>query len=159
MTIPGINIYGATALFIKIGNIDRFAFSDKLSAYFGVVASTHESDKKKRQGRITKSGCDIIRTILVNASPYAIEGSEELKNFYNRILPQRGKQIAKVAFARKLATIIWAMLSKNQTFNKVNEESLKRKIKLFVNSSVRGTNVNELPGKRATTSRRQYQTL
>jgi len=138
MTIPGINIYGATAIFIKIGDISRFPTAEKLAAYFGVVPSTQSSDKKTRHGRITKAGCDIVRTILVNAGFYGVKGSKVIKNFYNGIAIRRGNNIARVAVARKLAKIIWAMLTRGKTFNEVNEESFKRKIKRFMHAYISG---------------------
>jgi transposase len=54
--------------------------------------------------------------MLVEAA-WVISGAPgPLRAFFIRIKDKRGKQVAAVATARKLAVIVWYMLSKNEDF-------------------------------------------
>jgi hypothetical protein len=44
----------------------------------------------------------LLRYLLVEAAQTAAKDDEQLKQFYRRLLPRRGKARAKVAVARKL---------------------------------------------------------
>src|SRR3954469_20830219 len=54
--------------------------------------------------------------MLVEAAWVAARSPGPLRAFYKRIAPRRGKHIAAVATARKLAMIIWHMLSKDADY-------------------------------------------
>jgi transposase len=67
-TIPGIGYYTALALIATIGDITRFASPEKLSSYFGLVPSTHQSADTHYHGHITKQGPSTIRYLLVQCT-------------------------------------------------------------------------------------------
>jgi hypothetical protein len=57
-----------------------------------------------------------LRHALVEASINAIRKSPELNRMYRRILYRSNLQKARVAVARKLAVVIYAMLNRSQPF-------------------------------------------
>lgn len=55
-----------------------------------------------------------------------------LKNFFNRIAYKKGRAAAITATARKLAIIIWNMVTKQEPFRPVDENLYLEKIKASV---------------------------
>src|SRR3954452_490873 len=117
MTVPGIDMVVATGLLAAIGPVARFAGPDKLVAYLGLNPSVHQSgDGGARLGRITKQGRSHARTMLVEAAWQAVRGPGPLRAFFQRVSARRGNHIAAVAVARKLAVILWHMLTKGEDY-------------------------------------------
>jgi len=67
--------------------------------------------------------------MLVEAAWAAARSPGPLRAFYKRIAARRGKHIAAVATARKLAMIIWHMLSKNTDYIWARPALLTRKFR------------------------------
>jgi transposase len=117
MTIPGIDMVVAVGLMAAIGPIDRFAGPDKLVAYLGLNPSVHQSGEgRPRHGRITKQGRTHARTMLVEAAWQAVRGPGPLRAFFHRVSARRGQHVAAVAVARKLAVIIWHLLTRSEDY-------------------------------------------
>jgi len=116
MTAPGISYFSSMLLLSEIGTIDRFPAAKKLFAYAGVVSSTKESADKVRHGHIIRDSNKYIRWILIEAIDWAIKKDERLAKFYRKISVKRGKQIARIATARKLLESIYYMLKNKQEY-------------------------------------------
>ena len=117
MTIPGVDMVVAVGLAAAIGPISRFKGPDQLVAYFGLNPSVRQSgDGRPRHGRIAKQGRTHARTMLVEAAWQAVRGPGPLRAFYQRIAGRRGKHVAAVAVARKLAVIAWHMLTRDEDY-------------------------------------------
>src|SRR5215207_232126 len=117
MTIPGIDITTAAALVAAIGDVARFASSRQLVAYLGLDPKVRQSGTDPaRHGRISKRGDARARFVLVEAAWTATRTTGPLRAFGERIRARRGSQIAAVAVARKIATIAWHMLSKDEDY-------------------------------------------
>jgi len=117
MTITGVNAIVAMSLLAAIGDIHRFSSPQKLVSYFGLNPRVRQSgDKPAYHGRITKQGRAHARSMLVEAA-WVISGAPgPLRAFFIRIRDKRGKHVAAVATARKLAVIVWHMMSKDEDF-------------------------------------------
>ena len=115
-SIPGIGVYSGLLILAEIGDISRFPTPQKLAAYSGLISSTYQSGEGCYQGRITKQGSRWLRWILVECSHTSIKKKHRLQRFYLRIKHKRGTQKAIVATARKMLTIIWHLLNKNQYY-------------------------------------------
>jgi transposase len=117
MTIPGIDMVVALGLTAAIGPISRFKGPDQLVAYIGLNPSVYQSGEGRPQhGRITKQGRSHARSMLVEAAWQAVRGPGPLRAFYQRVSARRGNHIAAVAVARKLAVILWHMLTKGEDY-------------------------------------------
>ena len=68
-----------------------------------------ESDVKVRRGRITKQGSVLVRWAAVEAISH-VRGTEKIKQDHHRIAERRGKNIARVAAARRLLTLVYVRL-------------------------------------------------
>ena len=117
MTIPGIDMVVAVGLIAAIGPVERFAGPDRLVAYLGLNPSVHQSGEgRPRHGRITKQGRSHARTMLVEAAWQAVRGPGPLRAFFRRVSTRRGPDVAAVAVARKLAVIIWHLLTRGEDY-------------------------------------------
>lgn len=79
------------------------------------------SGEKRRVGRITKAGNSRVRYLLVEAA-WRILGSKRddtraLRAWALNIATRRGKRIATVALARRLAGILYAMWRDGEPFD------------------------------------------
>lgn len=117
MTITGVNATVAMSVLAAIGDIRRFSSQEKLVSYFGLNPRVRQSgDKPAYHGRITKQGRAHARSMLVEAA-WVISGAPgPLRAFFIRIRDKRGKHVAAVATARKLAVVVWHMLTKDEDF-------------------------------------------
>ena len=117
MTVPGIDMVVAVGLIAAIGPVERFAGPDQLVAYLGLNPSVHQSGEgRPRHGRITKQGRSHARTMLVEAAWQAVRGPGPLRAFFQRVSTRRGPHVAAVAVARKLAVIIWHLLTRGEDY-------------------------------------------
>lgn len=116
MTIPGISYFTALVIKSEIGDIGRFPSAGKLCAYASLIPSTYASAEKVRFGRITKRGSKWLRRALVDAVTSGSKHPGRLSCFYRKLKKSKGTGKAKVATARKLCTVIFAMLTDKQPF-------------------------------------------
>jgi transposase len=117
MTIPGIDMTVAISILAAIGAVERFDAPQKLVSYLGLNPSVRQSGPGPAyHGRITKQGRGHARGMLVQAAWAAVRAPGPLRAFFLRIRARRGQHIAAVAVARKLAIIIWHLLSKQQDY-------------------------------------------
>ena len=123
LTIPGFAHFSALCLSSEIADIRRFKTSKKFCCYAGLASSTHQSANTLYHGPIIKDSNKYIRYVLLEAVPKTIKKDRKLWLFHQRILQRHGRNKAKVATARKLATSIYHVL-KNNTAYCLNHNSL-----------------------------------
>lgn len=117
MTIPGVSSIVASTVLASIGDIARFPSPDKLSSYFGLTPRIRQSgDHPARHGRISKQGNSDARKMLVEAAWSAKTAPGPLRAFFNRVQKKRGAPAAAVATARKLAVMIWHILTSGKDY-------------------------------------------
>lgn len=117
MTIGGVNAVVAMSVLAAIGEITRFSSPQKLVSYLGLNPRVRQSGERPAfHGRITKQGRAHARAMLVEAAWSVVSGPGPLRAFFLRIRAKRGNQVAAVATARKLAVLIWHLLSKGQDY-------------------------------------------
>ncbi len=119
-TIPGFGSISAIAFIAEVGEVSRFKRPSQVASYFGLVPRLSESADKRRQGGITKTGSTELRWLLVQDAWTAVRNSPELRRRYLNICRRRGKQIAVVSIARKLAEIAFCVLRDRKPFNESN---------------------------------------
>jgi len=112
-TAPGVGPITASALVATIDDITRFHSAHEFEAYLGVVPGERSSGEKRRVGRITKAGNARVRWLLVEAAWRIARSRREetaaLRAWALGIAVRRGKRVAVVALARRLAGILYAM--------------------------------------------------
>jgi transposase len=117
MTIPGIHMIVALAIKAAVGDVERFARPQKLASYLGLNPSVRQSGPGPAyHGRITKQGRGHARGMLVEAAWAAARTPGPLRAFSLRVRARRGQHVAAVATARKLAILVWHLLTKNESY-------------------------------------------
>ncbi len=112
MTIPGVGEITALAFKTGVDVPERFAKSKTVGAHFGLTSRKFNSGEIDYNGRISKCGDAMVRTLLheaANALLTRCARNSALKAWAMRIAKTRGKKRAKVALARKLAVIMHRM--------------------------------------------------
>jgi transposase len=127
MTVPGVNLVCAASFIAAVGDPHRFLTSRKLVAYLGLDPRVKQSGEgPARSGRISKRGSPMARWALVEAAWTAVLQPGPLHGFYERTKQRRGHGKAIVATARKLAVLLWCMLTRDQDYAH-QQPSLTRK--------------------------------
>jgi transposase len=114
MTTPGVGPVIAVAYVATLDQADRFRGPHQVESYLGLVPQEWSSSEVQRRGSITKAGNSRMRWLLVQAAQCILKGkpkpeSHALRDWADRIALRRGRAIATVALARRLAGILYAI--------------------------------------------------
>ena len=103
-----------------IDDTQRFRRAHEVEAYLGLVLKELSSGESQRRGRITKPGNTRMRWVLVQAAVSILRlrdpRTAALRRWATGIAARRGKKIAVVALARRLAGLLYAMLRDGTTY-------------------------------------------
>ena len=124
-TIPGIGEFFAMLIDAEIGDISRFKNEKALACYAGLVPSTYSSGGTTHHGRLIKHSNKLLRWAFVEAIVPAIRSDEKLRFDYDQLRSRMNWNKAKAAMARKLLTISFHCLKKQQKYKKLNELELE----------------------------------
>jgi transposase len=127
MTLPGVNYVVALGLLAALGDISRFADGDHAAAYLGLVPSTRQSGRRCYQGPITKAGRSHTRWLLTQSAQHAARHADPLGAFFRRLTKRKNRNVAIIAVARKLVTIAFLMLKKNEPYRYARPELMRNK--------------------------------
>ena len=118
MTVPGIGSIRALGLMSEIADINRFENSSKLCSYAGLVPSIKQSGNSLRFGSLIKQSSKTLKYVLIEASWNIVRTKEsnQLQEFYKKLLRKKCKQKAICAVARKLCCAVYSMLKNNEEF-------------------------------------------
>lgn len=121
MSVPSIGPVTATAVVATVDDVSRFTGPHQFEAFLGLVPSEHSSGEKRRLGGITKAGNLRVRVLLVEAAWRILRSSKPesaaLREWARHIAERRGRRIAVVALARRLAGVLYAIWRDGQPFN------------------------------------------
>ena len=118
MTLPGVGAVTAVSLWAEVGDYARFSSPKKVCAFAGLVPTERSSGGVQRLGHITRAGSPILRYVLVEAAMRVrdTEKSSVLYQCYKTVKTTRGAMRARVALARKMLSISWYMVKKNESY-------------------------------------------
>jgi len=109
MTHPGVGALTALAFVLIIGEPERFRCGKQIAAYLGLVPEEDSSGESRRLGHISKQGSGLMRFFLVEAAQVTARSDAEWRRKYFHLAQRRGRKIAKVAMARRLAVRLYWM--------------------------------------------------
>ena len=109
MTHPGVGPLTALAFELVIGTPERFHCGKQVASYVGLVPSEESSGDRRRLGHISKQGNALLRFLLVEAAQVTVRSQAEWRSRFFHLAMRRGRKIAKVAMARKLAVHLYWM--------------------------------------------------
>jgi transposase len=121
MTHPGVGPLTALAFVLIIGRAERFQCGKQIASYLGLVPLEESSGNRRRLGHITKQGNALLRFLLVEAAQVSARSIPEWRNKYFHLAMRRGRKIAKVAMARRLAVQLFWMWRKGWDYEQVRK--------------------------------------
>jgi transposase len=110
MTHPGVGPQTALATVLVLGPVERFPDDRHLTSYLGLIPQEESSAGRQHFGHLTKQGNRLLRWLLVEAAQTASRYDPQLRRAYRRLVFRKGRPVAKVAIARKLAIRLYIML-------------------------------------------------
>jgi transposase len=112
MTAPGVGAVVAATFTSAVDDPGRFAKSRTVGAHFGLTPRRYQSGETDVTGGISKVGDAMARTALFEAAQSMLTRTARfstLKQWALDVSRRRGMRRAKVALARKLATVLHRM--------------------------------------------------
>lgn len=120
--IPGVGKQLASAYVAFIGDGSRFPNASTIGAATGLVPRLDMSSTVCRMGHITKCGNKNLRTLLILAACSHVRsrdgGALKDKFLFMTRFQSKGKKIAIVAIARKLAELMYILLKNDTSYEK-----------------------------------------
>jgi transposase len=113
MAIPGLGPLGATAILAAVPDAGMFKTGRDFAAWLGLTPRQFSTGGKQRSGHISKQGDRTLRSLLTigATSHLRYERTRRDKDPWLRdLMARRPFKVAAVAYAAKMARIIWAML-------------------------------------------------
>lgn len=112
MTVPGVGVLTSLAFRSGIDRPERFARARNVPPALGLTPRVDNSGQVERNGAITKAGDKLLRSLLYEAANALLTRSRRwstLKRWGLALAAKRGGKRARVAVARRLAVILFAM--------------------------------------------------
>jgi len=111
MTMPGVGPVTAVRMMAALDDVSRFDNASKVASYLGLVPGEDSSSGRQRRTGITKAGPPSVRRTLIQAAwcVRRVRPFDPMVIWAAEIERRRGKHIAVVALARKMAGVLFAM--------------------------------------------------
>lgn len=119
MSVPGIGPVTSVRFCAALDERDRFPSAHEVESYIGLVPGESSSGERQQTLSLTKAGPRALRWTLVQAAWCArrTRKSDPMVIWSYEIEKRRGKRIATVALARKLAGILYAIWRDESTYD------------------------------------------
>jgi transposase len=118
--IEGIGPVTATALIVAVGDPKCFKNGRQFAAWLGLVPKQRSSGGRARLSGISKRGDRYLRTLLIHGARAALVragGKQDPRSLWlSKLRERRHPNVAAVALANKNARIVWAMLSRDKSY-------------------------------------------
>ncbi|MDT4850294.1 IS110 family transposase ISPa11 [compost metagenome] len=120
LAVEGVGPISATAVVAAVGDARQFHSGRQFAAWLGLVPRQHSTGGKQRLGKISKRDDAYLRTLLIHGARAVIRTCASKSDVRSRwlqgLIQRRNKNIATVALANKNARIIWAILSRGESY-------------------------------------------
>ena len=94
-----------------------------------IPRSASRAPSPARHGRLSKEGSAAARHVLVEAAWTAAQAPGPLRAFAQRTAARRGRHVAAVAVARKLAVLAWHLLTRGEDYAFARPGTVRRKLR------------------------------
>lgn len=121
-SIPGVGLMTSLAMVAVVDDIHRFGSSKHFASYLGLVPSEYSSGDKRRMGKITRSGSEVLRRYLIHGARSVLLHTHEGKirdrnrQWAFRVKQRAGMNKATVALAHRMARTAFSMLKENTNY-------------------------------------------
>lgn len=121
--VPGVGPVTSLTYVLSLEDPSRFKKSRTVGAFLGIIPRRDQSGQTDKHLRITKTGDDTLRRLLVGCAHYILGpfgGDCELQRFGRKLAARGGKSAkrrAVVAVARKLAVLLHQLWVSGETYD------------------------------------------
>jgi transposase len=115
-SIPAVGPVTVDVVVSELGDVRRFRCAKQVTAYAGLAPGRRESAGKSRELGISKEGSPRLRWALVEAAWRIVRRSRRWQTVFEQLRQRRGKKKAIVAIARRLLTVMVALLRSGQRY-------------------------------------------
>lgn len=125
MQVPGVGPQVSLSFTTHLDDPVRFANADQLASYLALVPGEATTGGKLVRTGTIKAGPSYLKALLVQAawSLWRSRPDEPMVVWARSIADRRGKRIAIVGLARKLATVMWAMWKRGAPYDPTRASS------------------------------------
>jgi transposase len=119
MAVPGVGPLTAVRFKATLDDVTRFPNAHAVQSYLGLVPGQYASSDRQHGLGITKAGSIRLRTCLVQAAWCARRARPQplMVHWSLEVEKRRGKHVAVVAMARKLAGVLFALWRDNAEYD------------------------------------------
>lgn len=122
MSIPGIGALNATAFVAAVGNAEAFGCGRDLAEWLGLTPRQASTASRQKLPDISKRGNRYLRRTLIHGARAGlrrlITEPSQLGAWLRDLSTRAHKNVVVVALAAKLARTIWALLRKEQGYQR-----------------------------------------
>jgi len=120
-TLIGVGVQSAAVIVAEIGDIVRFATAAQLRSYSGLTPQVKQSGSRSFTGPLTKAGNPHLRRTMVLVAQHFARSQatreSSVRRWYAHWVYKHGPNPAKVALARRLLDVVYAMLRDQTAFD------------------------------------------
>ncbi len=129
LSLTGFDVFAAAFLVSEIGDIRRFKSARRLVSWAGMCPTVHQSGDSLYHGRMKKDANRNVNWIMIQCALSAATHDPRMMAYYERIKKRHPPQVAITHVARKMLMIIWAMLTRNETYESRDKKLRAAKLK------------------------------
>lgn len=123
-TIPGVGLITAATIRAYTDDINRYESAKQYAAHAGLVPWVQNSNKTIHHGHITKRGPQELRTAFVQTVMGMLRLQDKTDGYwlmdkYRVMKGHKGTGKSIIATARKMSTIVYAILKKREPFDPI----------------------------------------
>ena len=115
MSMTGIGEFSSLMILAEIGDIKRFPSPKALISYSGLCPGIYQSGSIERNIR-NNAVNKWLKWIIYECSGRATMLDSKFQKCYYKVKQRKGSQTARRAVARKMLTIIWYMLTNEESY-------------------------------------------
>lgn len=118
MTVPGVGPLVSLSFATTIDDVSRFKTADEVGSFLALAPGESTTGGKIRRTGTLRAGPVWLKALLVQSawSMWRTAPQSPMVLWARAIADKRGKRIAIVALARKLATVMWSMWKHDQVY-------------------------------------------
>jgi len=121
MSHPGVGPITALAFVLILGVPDRFRCGKPVGSYLGLIPCEHPVAAGSVSGTSVKQGNSLLRFLLIESAHAVVRYEPDWRRRFLHLAMRRGRAIAKVAMARKLAVRLYWMWRRGWDYQQISK--------------------------------------
>jgi len=120
-SIPGVGPVTTEVVLSELADPKRFRSAKCVVAYAGMAPGQRESAGKRKELHIERTGSKLLRWVLVEAAWQLVRRTGRWRVTFERLGARIGRKKAIIAIARRLLTVMMALLKSGQPYQHAYE--------------------------------------